>query len=532
MGKMKRAADDLSRAKEIAESLIAKRVFIGGTPEKAREALIELGPTFVKFGQILSSRPDMIPEEYCQEFKKLRSKVTPMDFDTLCSIIEESTGKKIDDMFEKLDDHPLGSASMAQVHRAVLKTGENVVVKVQRRGIYEVMEKDIHLMQDIAKFIPPTFTSGINLSGMIDEFWKTSQEEMDFNTEGRNLQKFYKNCANIAYATCPKPYPDLSTDKVLVMEAINGIELDDREELEKQGYDLTEIGEKIADHFIRQIMDDGFFHADPHQGNILIRDGQIVWIDLGMTGSIDKVSKAAITKAIIAISKNDIASLVDFVYAVGVYKERPSRSQLYESISAFMSKYVSMDLASIDLAKLFTELMDVLHTNKVEMPSNFAMLVRGLATIEGVVADLSPEIQIVNIAAARVRSTYLTPAGIKNEVLKHSSRILDSVEKAIEIPALLSDILKSYTRNDTRIKLDLNPSESLGKVLFSIVQNVVFAIIGAALYIASALLCTTDIEPQVAGMPVLAILGFILATVIVVIMILKWVYYFKHSFKG
>ena len=279
-------------------------------------------------------------------------------------------------------------------------------------------------------------------------------------------------------------------------------------------------------------MDDGFFHADPHQGNILIRDGQIVWIDLGMTGSIDKVSKAAITKAIIAISKNDIASLVDFVYAVGVYKERPSRSQLYESISAFMSKYVSMDLASIDLAKLFTELMDVLHTNKVEMPSNFAMLVRGLATIEGVVADLSPEIQIVNIAAARVRSTYLTPAGIKNEVLKHSSRILDSVEKAIEIPALLSDILKSYTRNDTRIKLDLNPSESLGKVLFSIVQNVVFAIIGAALYIASALLCTTDIEPQVAGMPVLAILGFILATVIVVIMILKWVYYFKHSFKG
>ncbi len=532
MGKMKRAADNISRAKEIAESLISNRVIIGGTPAKAREALVELGPTFVKLGQILSSRPDMIPEEYCEEFKKLRSNVQPMDYATVCSIIEESTGKKIDEIFENVDEKPLGSASMAQVHRAVLKSGEKVVVKVQRRGIYEIMEKDVHLMQDIVKFVPNTFASGLNLSEVVDEFWKTTQEELDFNTEGQNLQKFYKNCANVAYATCPKPYPEYSTDKVLVMEAINGINLDDHEELEKRGYDLNEIGEKIADHFVRQIMDDGFFHADPHQGNIIIRDGQIVWIDLGMTGSIDKVSKAAITRAIIAISKNDIATLVDFVYAVGIYKERPVRSQLYESLSAFMSKYVSSDLASIDLAKLFTELMDVLRTNKVEMPANFTMLVRGLATIEGVVADLSPEIQIVNIAAARVRSTYLTPTGIKNEVLKHSAKLVDSVEKAIEIPALISDLLKSYSRNETRIKLDLNPSEALGKVLFSIVQNVVFAIIGAALYIASALLCTTDIGPQVAGMPLIALIGFILATVIVVIMIIKWIYYFRHSFKG
>ena len=223
---------------------------------------------------------------------------------------------------------------------------------------------------------------------------------------------------------------------------------------------------------------------------------------------------------------------MDFVYAVGDYKERPVRSQLYESISAFMAKYVASDLASIDLAKLFTELMDVLRTNKVEMPANFTMLVRGLATVEGVVADLSPEIQIVNIAAARVRNAYLTPAGIKNEVLKHSSKLVDSVEKAVEIPALVADLLKSYSRNETRIKLDLNPSESLGKVLFSIVQNVVFAIIGAALYVASALLCTTDITPQVAGMPIFAMIGFIAATVIVVIMLLKWVYYLRHAFKG
>ena len=163
MSKLKIAVDNISRAKEIAESLITNRVIIGGTPEKAREALIELGPTFVKLGQILSSRPDMIPEEYCEEFKKLRSNVKPMEFETVCEIIEESTGKKIDEMFEKLDDNPLGSASMAQVHMATLKTGENVVVKVQRRGIYEVMEKDVHLMKDIVKFIPSSFASGIDL---------------------------------------------------------------------------------------------------------------------------------------------------------------------------------------------------------------------------------------------------------------------------------------------------------------------------------------------------------------------------------
>ena len=532
MSKVKRAADDLSRAKDIAATLIAKKVFLRGTPERAREALVELGPTFVKFGQILSSRPDILPEEYCEEFKKLRNRVEPMSFETVREIVEESVGSKLEDIFESVDPSPLGSASMAQVHRAKLKSGDDVVIKVQRRGIYEIMEKDVNLMRDITKFIPANLVSGINLTEAIDEFWKVSQEEMDFTIESENLRTFYKNCKNIAYATCPKPYNDICTEKVLVMEAINGIELSNYEELKKRGYDLNEIGEKIADHFVRQIMDDGFFHADPHQGNILIRDGKIVWIDLGMTGRLDKTSKAAITKAIISVSRNDIAGLVDFVYAMGVYKERPLRSQLYDSISAFMSKYASSDLASIDLAQLFTEFMSVLKTNKVEMPSNFTMLVRGLATVEGVVADLSPEIQVVNIASARVRSTYLTPTGIKNQALKQTAKVADSVEKAIEIPGLLSDILKNYSRNETRIKLDLSPSDSLGKILFGIVQNIAFALISAALFIASAVLCTTDMQPQVGGIPVLALIGFILATFIVVILIIQIFYYLKHTYKG
>ena len=532
MGKAKRAADNLLRAKDIAATLIAKKVFIGGNAERAREALVELGPTFVKFGQILSSRPDLIPEEYCEEFKKLRNNVKPMDFELVKEIIEESVGSKVGEIFEYLDPKPLGSASMAQVHKARLFSGETVVVKVQRRGIYEIMEKDINLMHDITKFIPGALTSGINLTAVIDEFWKTEQEEMDFLIEGRNLDTFYKNCKNIAYATCPKPYRDISTDKVLVMEAIEGIELDDHDELIRRGYDLNEIGAKIADHFIRQVVDDGFFHADPHQGNIMIREGKIVWLDLGMTGRLDKTSKSAINRAIMAVARNDIAALVDFVYTVGVYKERPDRLQLYESVSAFMSKYASSDLASIDLAKLFTELMDVLKLNKVEMPPHFTMLVRGLATVEGVVAELAPEIQIVNIAAARMRSRYLTPTGIKNQILKHSTRLADSVTKAIEIPGLLTDILKNYSRNETRIKLDLSPSDSLGKILFGIVQNVAFALIAAALFIASSILCTTELRPRVAGMPVLSLIGFILGAAIVVILILQVIYYFRHTYKG
>ena len=197
-----------------------------------------------------------------------------------------------------------------------------------------------------------------------------------------------------------------------------------------------------------------------------------------------------------------------------------------------MSKYASSDLASIDLAKLFTELMDVLKLNKVEMPPHFTMLVRGLATVEGVVAELAPEIQIVNIAAARMRSRYLTPTGIKNQVLKHSTRFADSVTKAIEIPGLLTDILKNYSRNETRIKLDLSPSDSLGKILFGIVQNVAFALIAAALFIASSILCTTELRPRVAGMPLLSLIGFILGAAIVVILILQVIYYFRHTYKG
>ncbi len=517
MGKFKRTQEDVARAKEIIAVLLEKKIFTGASPEKVTETLTDLGPTFIKLGQILSTRPDIVSKEYCDAFKSLCADVRPMDFETVREIITESTGKTIEEQFDELDEKPLGSASMAQVHRAKLKTGEDVVVKVQRRGIHDIMERDVHLMHTVVKLLPPNLKNkGINFHDVIDEFWKAVQEEMDFLNEADDLSTFYKNCETIEYATCPKPYRDYSTEKVLVMEAINGIPLDQKDELVKRGYDLNEIGTKIADHFIRQVMTDGFFHADPHQGNIMIREGKIVWIDLGMVGKLSKSDKMEITKAIIAVSRNDIAGLVDFVYAVGIYKEHPERTVLYTRINNFMAKYVSTNLSSIDLAMLFTELTDVLRENNIEMPGNFTLLIKGLATVEGVVAEIAPDIQIIDVAKARVRAEFLSVRSMKNEMRKETAVVLNALMKAVEIPSLVTDLIKSYSNNETRIRLDLTASDSLDEMVATMTSKVVYGLIAAALLIASSVMCMAKTDPVIGGMPILAIIGFIIAFAIIV----------------
>ena len=311
--------NERARLREILSILRKHNILAGLSPQKVRLILEELGPTYIKMGQIMSMQTDTLPYEYLQELGKLRTDVPPMSNEDLLYIIEETYGKNINEVFEDFDYTCLGSASIAQVHSAKLKSdGTKVVLKIQRRDIYKRMEQDIKLMRRAARMIQKVKKDSIiDFGNIINELWKTAQEEMNFVTEAENADIFYKNHIKVTYAACPKVYKELSSERILVMEHIDGFFIDNEEEMENCGYDRVEIAEKLANDYITQIIDDGFFHADPHPGNIKILNGKIIWLDLGMMGHLNPRDKNLIADLIFAVAHHDTSKIKDIALTLG-----------------------------------------------------------------------------------------------------------------------------------------------------------------------------------------------------------------------
>ena len=291
------------RLKEITAVLHKHAITRGVSPEKLRMILEDLGPTYIKLGQIMSLRSDILPKRYCDELMKLCSDVAPMPFDQVVDVIQESFGCPWQEEFQSIEEEPLGSASIAQVHRAVMKTGEQVVIKVQRKGIYRTMARDIGLMHKVVRLLPPvSIKEMVDLDLVLDELWKVTQEEMNFLTEAANMEEFHRKNREVAFVDTPVLYREYTTPHVIVMEYIDGFSIDDKDNLQKNGYNLNEVGSKLIDNFIKQVMVDGFFHADPHPGNLRVRDGKIVWIDMGMMGRLSEHDREEISRAIQGLS--------------------------------------------------------------------------------------------------------------------------------------------------------------------------------------------------------------------------------------
>ena len=413
-----------------------------------------------------------------------------MPHDEVRAVLYEAYKKDPEDVFASIVKTPIGSASIAQVHEAFLKSGEHVVLKVQRRGIYGTMERDVAMMQRMLRFVPPALKGLVDLERVISEFWSAAKEEMDFLREAANMETFSKNNENVVFVASPKLYSELTTAQVLVMEYIDGYSVSDTHTLEQEGYDLVEIGEKLADNYVRQIMQDGFFHADPHPGNLRIRGGKIVWLDMGMMGRLTPRDKSLIAKAVKAIARGNNSELVDVILALG---------------------YGTLDIGSIDIAALLTELIEIMSANELAMPAQLTLLARGMTTIEGVIADLSPQVNIVEVASGRISASFWENVNWKEELKNEGSQLYRSINRAMDIPVLMADLLQSYRNNETRIKLDLHATEDLSQMLEKLVSKMVMGLVIAALLLASSILCTTQMQPHLFGIPALGFLGYIMA---------------------
>ena len=514
-----------TRLKEITSVLHKYGITRGITPQKLRMILEDLGPTYIKIGQIMSLHSDILPKRYCDELMCLRSEVTPMEFPEVKEVIEQAYGCPWNEIFAFISDTPLGSASIAQVHRAELLSGEQVVIKVQRTGIYEIMARDIGLLRKAVKLMPPISLKGMaDFDQVLDELWNVTREEMNFLTEASNMEEFARRNADVVYVRTPKLYQEYTTMHVLVMEYIEGPAIDDKEKLLAGGYDLEEIGIKLIDNYIKQVMEDGFFHADPHPGNVKIQDGKIVWIDMGMMGRLTERDKELIGKAIRGIAENDIGMIQDAVLALGEFRGEPDPSQLYKDIRGLMAKYGTADMGNIDVAEVLQDLMDVMKENKITMPHGLTMLARGLAHVEGVLADISPQINMVEIAASRLKSQFIQNHDWKKEAKSGAKSIYLSMRKAVDIPALVADLLDGYMKGQTRINLDLHAGEDLANLLRRVTRNVVMGLWVMALLISSSIICTTDMKPKILGIPALGAIGYLGAFVIVLYVFIKHIF--------
>lgn len=501
------------RLLEITGILRKHNIISGITPEKLVAILEDLGPTFIKLGQMMSMQPTL-PVAYCHRLGKLRAQVTPMSFTLVEQILEREYGLDWKEIFPEVCLKPLGSASIAQVHLASLIDGTAVVIKIQRLGIYDKMASDIMLLRKAAGIIKYTpIGNTVDFEMIIDEMWAITKQEMDFLIEAENARAFAKNNENIAYVGCPKIIEKYSTSTVLVMEYIEGPYIDNLPVLKESGYVLEEIAHKLANNYVKQIVEDGFFHGDPHSGNIIIRDGKIMWIDLGMMGKLTNRDRELFTQAIVAISENDISKLRDFVLSMGVCRRKIDQMALSDDLEAMLLKYGSLNFASMDLTTLSDDFLLILNTHGISIPKGVSMLGRSMATIQGTLRTLSEEINFIEVLANYMSNYYIKNLDIKAELVSALKSLKNSVRKSFEIPAQLTDALKSFTRGTSKVNMDMAMSETMLHKIDRMVNKIIISIITAALLVGSSLICTTDMEPKILGIPAIGFIGYFVAVV-------------------
>lgn len=337
------------------------------------------------------------------------------------------------------------------------------------------------------------------------------------------MEEFGKLNKGIAYVSYPRLYRNYTTSQVLVMEYIGGDGVDKKKALVRDGYDLEEIGIKLADNYMKQILEDGFFHADPHPGNIRIRDGKIVWIDMGMMGRLSNHDRILLDDIIAGIAEKDSNQIKDALISLGDIKGRIDHHRLYMDIDDIITKYVTSDLGGINLSSVMDDFFDAMSRNKIGIPSNLTMLVRGLATIEGVVADVAPEIDVLSVAAARMRKRFMQQFDLKKEMKSNGKTIFRSLRKAIDIPGVTSDLLHMFMKGQTRLNLDLHATTDLSRMLNNLVRDIVLGLLVSALLISSSLICMTDMKPKLLGIPALGCVGYMAAIVLAI-----WLFW-QHS---
>jgi ubiquinone biosynthesis protein len=510
---------DKTRGVEIM-SVFARHNFYanGFSPEELVTTLEDLGPTYVKIGQIMSSRVDIFPESYCHELEKLRQTVKPLDAEVARAVIEQETGRSIDDIFEEFRDEPLGSASIGQAHYGVLKDGTRVVTKVQRPLIADMMRKDFVMLKKLAGLI--NVVTGdedgedeiLDLSSVIEELEKVTEEELDFRIEAERTRFFRENCIEDENVlSCPQVIDELTTERIFTMTFVDGYSVSKRDRLIEDGYDPEKIGQVLIENYAHQVLDVGTFHADPHQGNIMVSNGVPYWIDFGMVGQISDADVNNIQSLILSMLGADLEGLTNAVTALANTSPKTNRNKLMEDVDVLINKYSNVtSVNDLDMSMLLDEVTAVAGNNHMSLPGRFTMLARSIATIEGVIEQLCPELNLFKLFSDKFMDRAKKNFDLSESLLSIGQDALELGKKTIRLPKLAADALNSIVKGRMKINLELTGYEELVDRAGACVKNIILAVFACVLFLGSCLLCTTDIQPQTEqGIPFIAAAGLI-----------------------
>jgi predicted unusual protein kinase regulating ubiquinone biosynthesis (AarF/ABC1/UbiB family) len=370
--------------------------------ELLREKLIRLGPTFIKTGQSLATRADLLPVEYIQELAKLQDEVPPFSTEQSKSIIESELRAKLDDIFENFEDEPVAAASLGQVHRAKLRTGQTVAVKVQRPGIHDHIEFDISVLRRIARRLEryPNLVRGVDWQGTLDAFHTTIHEEMNYEQEARNAEVFRENFARWKEVYVPQIYGVFSTRRLIVMEFIDGLKVTDTEQLTAAGQDPHEVVKLLSRTYLKQLLEDGFFHADPHPGNLrVMADGRLAFFDFGMVGRLDMKLQSNLINAFFHVVERDVHGLVDDMVRLGFIELSPEdESRFKPIIEGLFNRYLGIRLGDVNFKELMFDMAHVIYEFPFRIPASFTYIVRAVMTLEGIGTQVDPDFRFFEIA--------------------------------------------------------------------------------------------------------------------------------------
>ncbi len=482
--------------------------------ERMRMVCEELGTTFIKFAQIASNRPDILPEELVEELQKFQDHAMQVPVEDIKATLEQELGYKLTKAFESIDYEPIASASMAQVHRAKLIGGQEVVLKIQRPGIGSTVELDIQILKSLARFVEDRFDrfDAYQPVELVKMFEASIQKELDFTLEAGNMRRFEVQFRGNPDIYVPTVFPELCTEKVLCMEYIAGIKCTDLTSLEHIGMTGAKLALKGINLYFEQVFDHGFFHADPHPGNIFVLpDQRVCFIDYGMMGNVMETDRELLADLLLSIHDHDMEGLKSSLLHFSWDEEKIDQKSLEYDINEFFQNYSNIGIADIDSNEVMAALNSLFFDYKIRVPSNLLLLLKALVIIEGVGLMLDPQYNIIkNIHpyVSRLLRRKYSPAKLS----KRMSRTLGELSKlATSLPEDLEEIIGKLKRGKLHIEFEHRGLEPLDSAVDVASKRISFGLVLGALILGSSMLVIADVPPHFKNIPVIGVIGFVLS---------------------
>jgi ubiquinone biosynthesis protein len=478
------------RRREVLQEVREEETFDLDSAVRVRLVFEELGPTFIKLGQILSTRPDIVPPEIIVELEKLQDEAPPVEWEVAKTCLEQELGGPLHNFYQFVESVPLASASLGQVHGARLWDGRDVVVKVQRPNIQRLIEIDLEILQDVAYLMQSFTPLGriYDLPAIAEDFAETLRTELDYQLEGQHADYFRENFVDDPDVYIPEIYWEFTTNKVLTMERLYGIKVDDVERLDNAGYDRHEIALKSARLIIKEVLEDGFFHADPHPGNLFVMKGEVIGVmDFGMVGWLDNRTRLQVAQLYIVSVRRDIDGIVDRLIQLGVARQDANRMQLRRDLNRLLRKYYGRRLKEVRANELIQDVLPIIYRHRLQMPTDLWLLLKTLAIMEGVGRRLDPEFDMFSASkpfVKRLSRSLWSPRTWRDSLMRSSAGFTDLMVSAPEISL---SVLRRLDRGQIKLMIEPTGLNDLFSRVDVLVNRLSISIVLAAVTLGLAL---------------------------------------------